>query len=268
MKSKGFTLVELLVVIAIIALLAGILFPVLSTARQKANQATCTSNLKEIGMGISLYCADYDQRMVPCISYGRKAKKAAEDIPDESPVSAIGQYSVTGGYAWSTILYNYVKNHKAFFCPSSLTEPGQEVTGGTKASTFNTGYAINMNITGVPSVSNLSHPIPPMLTRLKRPAETYLVADGSPCGFFGTVANTVVNDMTYIPASYDSKDTAQATGIDENFIDDLLFRHGDGFINMLYADGHVSLLRGNILASEIANTAANRQSIPLNGSYN
>jgi prepilin-type N-terminal cleavage/methylation domain-containing protein/prepilin-type processing-associated H-X9-DG protein len=59
-KPAGFTLIELLVVIAIIAILASILFPVFAQAREKARQASCMSNLKQIGTGWIMYAGDYD----------------------------------------------------------------------------------------------------------------------------------------------------------------------------------------------------------------
>lgn len=59
-RRRAFTLVELLVVIAIIALLAAILFPVFLTARGKARQTVCASNLRQIGLGITMYVQDND----------------------------------------------------------------------------------------------------------------------------------------------------------------------------------------------------------------
>lgn len=60
---RGFTLIELLVVIAIIAILAAILFPVFAKAREKARQASCSSNVKQLMLAALSYCQDFDERL-------------------------------------------------------------------------------------------------------------------------------------------------------------------------------------------------------------
>lgn len=90
-SRRGFTLIELLVVVAIIAILAAILFPVFVQAREKGRQATCLSNLKQIGTAFSMYLQDYDESfpntgvqvlwtgrfwrwpLKPYLAYGRQA---------------------------------------------------------------------------------------------------------------------------------------------------------------------------------------------------
>jgi prepilin-type N-terminal cleavage/methylation domain-containing protein/prepilin-type processing-associated H-X9-DG protein len=101
-KRKGFTLIELLVVIAIIAILAAILFPVFAQAREKARMSSCTSNLKQIGMGIMQYVQDYDETY-PCNWYvGLWPSRATGNL----------------AYKWMDAVQPYVKNEKVFTCPS------------------------------------------------------------------------------------------------------------------------------------------------------
>src|SRR5258708_29243781 len=63
--ARGFTLIEVLVVVAIIAILAAMLLPALTKAKDKAKQAVCASNLKQIGIAITMYAQDNAEQVVP-----------------------------------------------------------------------------------------------------------------------------------------------------------------------------------------------------------
>lgn len=101
-KSVGFTLIELLVVIAIIAILAAILFPVFSQAREKARQASCLNNAKNLGMAAWMYTDDSDETYPP-VRFGAGR-----------PCWAPAPYYTS----WRILAQPYLKNWKIFDCPS------------------------------------------------------------------------------------------------------------------------------------------------------
>lgn len=145
-KGRGFTLIELLVVIAIIAILAAILFPVFARAREKARQASCLSNVKQLGLAFMMYAQDYD---------------------DTIPPTYLGNWRAGVPTEWPDLLEPYIKNLQVFACPSEHWN----ISTGVQSS-FPISYGMNMQF-------GYSAPGVPM-ANIHKPAETILLADSGP----------------------------------------------------------------------------------------
>ncbi|MCM8829440.1 MAG: DUF1559 domain-containing protein [Candidatus Omnitrophica bacterium] len=92
-KKSGFTLIELLVVIAIMAVLAAMLLPALSQARERARRTTCVNNLRQFAMAYEMYADDWFERF------------------------PVDQFALFGGT--KTIYPYYINSNQVFWCPSS-----------------------------------------------------------------------------------------------------------------------------------------------------
>lgn len=219
-KRKGFTLIELLVVIAIIAILAAILFPVFARAREKARQANCQSNEKQILLGLTMYKADYDSR------YPRNA------------FTPYGRCSGQPGYDWMEVTQPYTKNWQLFMCPSADL-PGPHSPEGLyiRRCTFTVtsrshdgrrgGYGANCGRPGVIGqigngpFGNTNHRESPKESRFKDVANLISIAETRYwCGMFCGVGHA-------------GADSGSTTGWDARRTD-----HNDG-MNVGYYDGHV-----------------------------
>ncbi|MFA6291066.1 MAG: DUF1559 domain-containing protein [Victivallales bacterium] len=215
----AFTLIELLVVIAIIAILASLLLPALSKAKEQSRRALCANNQKQISLGILMYCQDYLEELPPAY--------------------------VRGSFVWQ-YLYNgdYVKNESGILdCPSDQTRtPLTGTPSDVSIGYYNYGwcgghnrsYVYNQRTGFIANNGTVTYAFKTHLANLKKPDKDVLFRDAE------WLPNDNGNGWRY--------------GIGDifNFTNLPACRHGKGD-NYLFLDGHVQWLTRDQYMSEIYN---------------
>ena len=220
----GFTLIELLIVIAVIVILAALLLPVFQSARTRAYQTQCASNLRQIGLGLILYEQENDEKLMP----GQKLA-----LPDP----------VTGNdYAgWAGACSQYVRAEPVFVCPTDGTQ--QIVVGGETR--YPLTYFMNLNLSGKVTPDGLP------LSALTAPANTVLVSESTGGGWS---AETARLDNPGETDSIFANDFVSIVAPGAN-------RHQGGR-NFLLADGHVKWIRPETVSTGSVMVAVSPEALP------
>ncbi len=220
-RPKAFTLIELMVVLAIIGVLAALLLPVLSRAKEKARATQCLSNLRQLHLGWSLYAADHDDRLPPIDDTEQAGKDAAHpswvagwlrtaNEPGDKADNTNPELLVGEAYAGFGSIGPYVRNPAVYQCPSDRS--GRVRT-----------FSMNCYLNGHGRWQDPDYVTYERLGQITEPARIWVLVDEREDsindGYFA-VDMTVRYRIIDYPASY----------------------HG-GAANLCFADGHVEARR-------------------------
>jgi prepilin-type N-terminal cleavage/methylation domain-containing protein/prepilin-type processing-associated H-X9-DG protein len=284
LAPQGFTLIELLIVIAIIALLAAILFPVFSRARESARRASCASNLKQIGLGMMQYAQDYDEQL-PLDKPGIYVNLADKSQSSSAP-SGCGSAGTTPRtcvqWYWPDLIFPYVKSAQIFNDSSQVNQyfdgciysksssPYNDVTCSTAR--FATPWAYQ---------GPYENSLDAAIFRRDRDGISYGYAQrignasyrdpivaGSAFGLIGgNIAGLQNPSETLLiaeAANYIVKVPTNSSAGSRS--GDLMPRHFDG-VNVAFADGHVKWLKWEVVSAHpVVQTGSSPEQVDSNSS--
>ena len=227
---NGFTLIELLVVIAIIAILASILMPVFASAREKARQTDCLSNVRQIGLAVSMYVQDYERYPL-----------------HSSPASASPRTR------WPDYLLPYTRNEAVFTCRSAPTALFGKQWAHAPSRRYG-GYGFNYQYLG-----NARLPWAAVDAEITSPSTTVALADTN--GVRRDDGSVAGGEYAVDPPLPSSRGSGRPSGYYGNASDcgswaPEIGRYGcraapaerhSGMCNVGFADGHAKAFRLNAL---------------------
>ncbi|MGA2244858.1 MAG: type II secretion system protein [Verrucomicrobiota bacterium] len=233
-SAGGFTLIELLVVIAIIAILASLLLPALSQAKEKAQRVSCLDNLKQLQLCFQLYAGDNSDSMPPndfVFDLTTMQPFPGDDGP--SWCTNVAPYSadltgITGG-----LLYQYNSSPGIYKCPadqSTLETPDGTILPQPRIRSYN----LSQSIDGISYAGQISSDVPhySKTVQPRNPAPANLLA------FIEVHQDEIMDDQFGIPVATDAWAGDEWWDLPAN-------RHNQG-CDFSFVDGHVEHWRWKV----------------------
>lgn len=231
--TKTFTLVELLVVVAIIGILAAILFPVFSQARERARRTACLSNLKQMGLGMLMYTQDNDEHLPAWSTYWVCATNGTTG--GDGPDGGIGCGAAfdNNDIYWDAAILPYVKMGD----PANALQPNSGGVWHCPDSELSERYSSYGYSQGVMSYSTFEafFYAYPAEASIRDPAQTIFVGDGGREARLGLPTQLQGYAENYVPGH------EYKVGGVKAYSRDAPFRHQMG-ANYAFCDGHAKWL--------------------------
>ena len=222
---QAFTLVELLVAIAIIAILAAILFPAFSRARENGRRTACSSNLKQISLGLMQYTQDNDNILV---------KTWRGPLP---ATVGFGPSNTTDKYKWMDAIQPYVKSERVFSCPSDDKSNSYRFRDGKNYGSYGLSNVYNGEVAAVRnSPSDINEAA---------------IEDASGTVWIADTIDASDENFSFAWATVSANPPVVKDANDRNRLERLIERHLET-INVLYCDGHSKAVKLNDLAKKNA----------------